>query len=52
MRYATTKNIDFPSGRAAPGQARATYEDGMLRVDLPLSLPEPRSRSVPIDRPS
>lgn len=26
VRYATTKNIDFPSGRAAPGQARATYE--------------------------
>ena len=26
VRYATTKNLAFPSGRAAAGQARATYE--------------------------
>jgi HSP20 family protein len=29
--------------------ARATYTDGILRVELPLERPEPRSRSVPIE---
>jgi HSP20 family protein len=32
-----------------PDQARATYTDGILRVDLPLARPETRSRSVPIE---
>ena len=30
-------------------EARATYGDGMLRIELPLIQPEPRSRSVPIE---
>ncbi|HEX4110800.1 MAG TPA: Hsp20/alpha crystallin family protein [Solirubrobacteraceae bacterium] len=30
---------------------RASYEDGMLRVTLPLAGPEPRSHSVPIEVP-
>ena len=30
-------------------QARATYRDGMLRIELPLVRPETRARSVPID---
>ncbi len=29
--------------------ARATYRDGMLRIELPLVRPESRARSVPID---
>ena len=36
--------------RRAPTQARATYRDGILRVELPLAAPEARSRSVPIER--
>jgi HSP20 family protein len=29
--------------------ARATYRDGMLRIELPLVRPETRTRSVPIE---
>jgi HSP20 family protein len=32
-----------------PGEARATYTDGILRIELPLARPESRSRSVPIE---
>jgi HSP20 family protein len=32
-------------------EARATYRDGILRVELPLVSPEPRSRRVPIEVP-
>jgi HSP20 family protein len=31
-------------------RARATYEDGVLRVELPLREPSASSRRVPIDR--
>lgn len=31
-------------------QARASYEEGLLRVELPVRLPDP-GRRVPIDRP-
>jgi HSP20 family protein len=30
-------------------QARATYTDGILKIELPLARPEPRSRTVPIE---
>ena len=30
-------------------RARATYVDGILRIELPLQRPETRSRSVPIE---
>jgi HSP20 family protein len=30
-------------------EARATYGDGMLRIELPLIEPEPRARTVPIE---
>jgi HSP20 family protein len=33
-------------------QARATYQDGILRVELPLAAPDSRTRSVPIERAS
>jgi HSP20 family protein len=32
-------------------QVRARYEDGMLRVELPLLTHDPRRRSVPIEGP-
>jgi len=32
-----------------PGDARATYTDGILRIELPLARPQGRSRSVPIE---
>jgi len=32
-------------------QAKATYHDGILRVELPLVPPERRARSVPIEIP-
>ena len=32
-----------------PSSARATYTDGILRIELPLARPETRSRSVPIE---
>jgi len=31
-------------------QARATYQDGILRVELPLAAAEARTQSVPIER--
>jgi HSP20 family protein len=31
-------------------RASATYDDGILRVELPLTEPEDRTRSVPIER--
>jgi HSP20 family protein len=33
----------------AADQAKATYDDGVLRVDLPLIPPEPTSHTVPIE---
>ena len=32
--------------------ARATFEDGLLRVELPIRLPESTARKVPIERSS
>jgi HSP20 family protein len=31
-------------------QARATFEDGVLRVELPVKIPEKHSRRVPVER--
>ena len=31
-------------------EARATYDDGILRVELPLVAKDPRARSVPIEQ--
>jgi HSP20 family protein len=49
--------IDFgPFRRTIPlgadvvaDQARATYRDGILRIELPLVTQKPRARSVPIE---
>jgi len=32
-------------------EARASYEDGILRVELPLAQPERRTRRVPVETP-
>jgi len=32
-------------------EARAVYEDGILRVELPLAQPGGKSRKVPIEVP-
>jgi HSP20 family protein len=32
-----------------PDAARATYTDGILRIELPLARPEAHARSVPIE---
>jgi HSP20 family protein len=32
-------------------QAKATYTDGLLRVEIPLRQPEVRTRSVPVEVP-
>jgi HSP20 family protein len=37
------------AGEAVAGEAKARYEDGILRVELPLAQSESRSRSVPIE---
>jgi HSP20 family protein len=34
-----------------PEQARAVYEDGILRIELPLAQPDPRPRTVPVQTP-
>lgn len=37
------------AGEAISSGARAEYQDGILRVELPLASSEPRSRTVPIE---
>jgi HSP20 family protein len=54
------QQIEIPSGRfrrvvelqveVDADRAAATYEDGILRIDLPLRDPEAGTRRVPIDR--
>ena len=36
----------------AANEAKATYDDGVLRVELPLVQPEHKSHTVPIEAPS
>jgi HSP20 family protein len=54
------QQVEIPSGRfrrvvelqvdVDPDGARATYEDGVLRVELPLRDPAESSRQIPIGR--
>jgi HSP20 family protein len=32
--------------------ARATFEDGLLRIELPIRMPEASARTVPVERSS
>jgi HSP20 family protein len=34
-----------------PEQGRAVYEDGILRIELPLAQPDSRPRTVPVQKP-
>jgi HSP20 family protein len=55
----TYQQVELPSGPfrrvvelsvdVVPDQAQATYEDGILRVELPVRLPQ-QARQVPIER--
>jgi HSP20 family protein len=47
FRRAIELGVDIDSNRA-----RASFEDGLLRIDLPIEMPEAGARRVPIDRPS
>ena len=54
------QQVEIPSGRfrrvvelqvdVDPDEAKATYEDGVLRVELPLRDPSETTRRVPIGR--
>ena len=54
------QQVEIPSGpfrrvvelqvEVDPDRASATYEDGVLRIDLPLRDPEQNTRQVPIGR--
>jgi len=54
------QQIEIPSGQfrrvvelqveVDPDRASATYEEGILRIELPLRDPEATTRRVPIDR--
>ena len=54
------QQIEIPSGpfrrvsscrsRSTPRRATATYEDGVLRIELPLRDPDETTRRVPIGR--
>ena len=46
FRRAVELGVDVDGNRA-----RAGFEDGLLRVELPIELPEATPRRVPIDRP-
>lgn len=46
FRRAVELGVDVDADRA-----RATFEDGLLRVELPVRLPDRTSRSVPIEGP-
>ena len=39
------------ASRSTPTRAKATYEDGILRVELPIVAPRERRRSVPVEVP-
>jgi HSP20 family protein len=47
FRRAIELGVDVDSNRA-----RAAFENGLLKVELPIELPEATARRVPIDRPS
>ena len=47
FRRAVDLGVDVEAERA-----RATFEDGLLRIELPIRMPEATSRRVPIERSS
>jgi len=47
--YGAFRRVIPLGAEVVPDEARATYTDGILRIELPLARPEARSRSVPIE---
>ena len=47
--YGAFRRVIPLGAEVVPDEARATYTDGILRIELPLARPEVRSRSVPIE---
>jgi HSP20 family protein len=47
--YGAFRRVIPLGAEVVPNEARATYTDGMLRIELPLARPEVRSRSVQIE---
>jgi HSP20 family protein len=47
--YGAFRRVIPLGAEVLPNEARATYTDGILRIELPLARPEVRSRSVPIE---
>jgi len=43
------KRVVELSADVEAGQATASYEDGILRVEIPLSQPEESARRIPIE---
>jgi HSP20 family protein len=48
IEHGPFKRVIPLGAEVVPEEARALYEDGMLRVELPLARPDPNPRSVPI----
>jgi HSP20 family protein len=48
IEHGPFKRVIELGAEVVPEEARAVYEDGMLRVELPLRRAEVRARSVPI----
>jgi HSP20 family protein len=51
IEHGPFKRVIALGADVVPEHARAIYEDGMLRVELPLAPTESQSRSVPIQVP-
>ncbi|MCW3066141.1 MAG: heat shock protein Hsp20 [Solirubrobacterales bacterium] len=51
IEHGPFKRVIALGADVVPEEARAIYEDGMLRVELPLAPAESHSRSVPIHVP-
>jgi HSP20 family protein len=47
--YGAFRRVIPLGAEVVPSEARATYTDGILRIELPLARPDVRSRSVPIE---
>jgi len=43
------KRVVELSAEVEPDEASASYEDGILRIDIPLAQPEDQSRRIPIE---
>jgi HSP20 family protein len=49
IEHGPFKRVIPLGAEVVPDETHAIYEDGMLRVELPLARPDPNPRSVPIE---